>query len=114
MEVIILAVLVGLGIAYFATQNTSQISLYLGPLITPAIPLYFVVIGTLLLGLLLAWVFSLVNSLSSKITLHGKENQIKEDEKNITELTKEVHQLQLENARLKERLGEGDTDDKSL
>lgn len=113
MEVIILAVIVGLGIGYFATQNTTLISLYLGPYITPRIPLYLVVIGTLLLGLLLAWVFSLVNSFSSKITLHGKENKIKEDEKTIAELTKEIHQLELENIRLKERSGEGE-DDKSL
>lgn len=113
MEVIILAVIVGLGIGYFATQNTTLISLYLGPYITPGIPLYLVVIGTLLLGLLLAWVFSLVNSFSSKITLHGKENKIKEDEKTIAELTKEIHQLELENTRLKERSGERE-DDKSL
>lgn len=114
MEIIIFSVIVGSGIAYFATQNTNLISLHLGSYITPEVPLYFVVIGALLLGLLLSWIFSLVNSLFSKITLHGKENEIKKDEKNIAELTKEIHQLELENARLKEKSGEGDTDDKSL
>ncbi len=114
MEVIILAVIVGLGIGYFATQNTNLISLYFGPYVAPEIPLYFVVIGSLLLGLLLAWIFSLVNSLTSKIALHGKENRIKEDERTIAELTKEIHQLELENTRLKEKSGEGDIDEKSL
>ena len=114
MEVIILAVIVGLGIGYFATQNISLIHLYFGPYVTPNIPLYLVVIGAVLLGLLLAWIFSLVNSLSSKITLHGKENKIKEDQKTIAELTREIHQLELENTRLQERSGEGDSDDKSL
>ncbi len=114
METIILAVVVGLGIGYFATQNTTLISLYFGPYAFPNIPLYFVVVGAVLLGLLLAWVFSLVNSFSSKITLHGKENQIKENKRTIAELTKEVHQLELDDARLKERLGETDSNDKSL
>ena len=114
MEVIIFAVIVGLGIGYFATQNTNLISLHLGPYITPEVPLYFVLIGTLLLGLLLSWIFSLVNSLSSKMALHGKENEIKADEKTIAELTKEIHQLELDNTRLKEKSGEGENDDKSL
>jgi len=114
MEVIIFAVLIGLGMGYFATQNTSQISLYFGSYTIQNISIYLVVIGALLLGLLLAWLFSLINSLSSKITLHGKENIIKKDEKDIAELTKEIHQLQLENTRLKEKSGEGETDDKSI
>lgn len=113
MEVIILAVFVGLGISYFATQNTSLISLYFGPYVIPNISLYLVVIGAVLLGLLLAWIFSLVNSFSSKITLHGKENKIKQEERTIAELTKQIHQLEIENTRLKERTGEGE-DDKSL
>jgi hypothetical protein len=114
MEIIIFAVIVGSGIAYFATQNTNLINLHLGFYITPGIPLYFVLIGTLLLGLLLSWIFSLVNSISSKMTLHGKENKIKEDEKTIAELTKEIHQLEIQNSRLKEKSGEGNIDDKSL
>lgn len=114
MEIIIFAVIVGSGIAYFATQNTNLISLHLGPYLTPEVPLYFVIIGTLLLGLLLSWIFSLVNSISSKMTLHGKENEIKKDEKTIAELTKEIHQLELENTRLKEKSGEGNSDNESL
>lgn len=113
MEIVIFAVIAGLGIGYFGTQNTTLINLYFGPYVVPNIPLYLVVIGAVLLGLLLAWVFSLVNSFSSKMTLHGKENQIKEDERTIAELTKQIHQLQLDNVRLKERLGEGE-DNKSL
>ncbi len=114
MEVIIFGVIVGLGIGYFATQNTTLISLHFGSYTIPSVPLYLVVSGTLLLGLLLAWIFSLINSLSSKIALHGKENKIKEEEKTIAELTKEIHQLELENTRLKERYGEENSDEKSL
>ncbi|MBI4039116.1 DUF1049 domain-containing protein [Candidatus Daviesbacteria bacterium] len=113
MEVIILGVIVGLGIGYFATQNTNLISLYIGPYAIPNIPLYLVVISTLLIGLLLAWIFYLVNSFSSKITLYGKENKIKADEKTIAELTKEIHKLELENTRLREKSGE-EEDVKSL
>ncbi len=114
MEVIILAVIVGLGIAYFAAQNTVLITLHFASYTISNLPLYLIVAGSLLLGLLLAWIFSLVSSFSSKITLHGKENKIKEEERTIAELTKEIHHLELENTRLKERYGEESRDDKSL
>lgn len=114
MEVIILAVIVGLGIGYFATQNTVLVSLHFGSFVLTNVPLYLVVVGTLLLGLLLAWVFYLIHSFSSSITLHGKESKIKEANKTITDLTKEIHKVELENARLKEKVGEEDLDEKSL
>ncbi|MDO8503868.1 MAG: lipopolysaccharide assembly protein LapA domain-containing protein [bacterium] len=114
MQVIIFAVIVGSGIGYFATQNTGLISLYFGSYIAPNIPIYIVVMGALLLGLLLAWIFNLINAFSSKLALHSKEGKIKEANKTVAELTKETHHLEIDNARLKERLGEGETDDKSL
>lgn len=114
MEVVILAVIVGLGLAYFATQNTALVNLRFGSYVLLNIPLYLVATGALLLGLLLAWVFYLVRSFSSTITLHGKESKIKEANKTIAELAKKIHQLEIDNARLREKTGEQEADDKSL
>lgn len=114
VEVIILAVIVGLGIAGFATQNTDSTVIQVASYVSPEIPLYVVVVGALLLGLLLAWVFSLVHSFSSAITIHGKDNTIKDGEKTILELTKKVHQLELENTRLETETGHISRDEKSI
>lgn len=114
MEIVIFAIIAGLGIGYFATLNTFLISLNFGFYQIENVPAYIVVVSGILLGLLLAWIFSLVSAFSSKIKLRGKESKIKEDEKTIAELTKENHQLELENTRLKQKTGEEMTDDKSL
>jgi hypothetical protein len=115
MEIIILTVILGLGIAFFATQNGGMISLHFGPYLLPDVPVYLVVVGALLFGLLLAWVFYLLRSFSSSITRHNRENKLKEANQTIVHLNKTVHQLQLENARLREKSGEEESsDDKSL
>lgn len=114
MEIVILAIIAGLGIGYFATLNTFLISLNFGFYQIANVPAYIVVVGGILVGLLLAWIFSLISKFSSGMKLHGKESKIKEDEKTIAELTKENHHLELENTRLKEKTGEETTDGKSL
>ncbi len=114
MEIVILAIISGLGIGYFATLNTFPISLNFGPYVLSNIPAYLVVVGGILVGLLLAWIFSLINTFSSRMKLHGKENKIKEDERMIADLTRQNHQLELENTRLKGKTGEDEIDEKSL
>jgi len=47
------------------------------------------------------------------LNIHGKESAIKDANKQISELTKKVHQLELENERLKAESGHP-SDDKSL
>lgn len=114
MEIIILTVLLGLGLAFFATQNGGLISLYFGSLVIPNTPIYLVAIAALLLGLLIAWLFYLLRSFSSSLLLHTKENKLKDANRTIAQLTKSIHQLEIDNARLKEKLGEEAFDDKSL
>jgi cell shape-determining protein MreC len=115
MEIIILTVILGLGIAFFATQNGGLISLYFGPYVLPNVSIYLAIVGALLLGLLLAWLFYLLRSFSSSMTLHNRENKLKEANRTIAHLTKSVHQLEIDNARLREKSGEEESsDDKSL
>lgn len=113
MFALVVLIAFGIGIALFATQNTQSISVTLLNYPLKSVPLYLIVLGSLLLGFVVSWVISLVDVISSAFKIHGKENKIKDANREISELTKRVHQLELENERLKGESGH-QSDDKSL
>lgn len=113
MATLITTVLLGLIIAYFATQNTGVVSLRFLQYNIPNVPLYVVVAGSLLVGLLLSWIISIVNGIATSLTMRGKESKIKDYRKENADLTKRIHQLELENTRLRAETND-ETDDKSL
>lgn len=110
---LIVTVLFGLIIAYFGTQNTDVVTLNFLNYSIPGVPVYIVVVGSLLVGLFLSWVISLVNTISTGLTILGNESELKGTKKENTEYLKQIHQLQLENARLT-ALTNVPIDDKSL
>ncbi|MDO8573714.1 MAG: lipopolysaccharide assembly protein LapA domain-containing protein [Candidatus Daviesbacteria bacterium] len=112
MATLIVTVLFGLIIAYFAIQNTAVISLnFLN--YTAGIPAYIVIVGALLAGLFLSWTISFVNDIATGFTMRGKDSKIKDYKKENAEYLKQIHQLELENTRLKAESSAPD-DDKSL
>lgn len=113
MFALIVLVVFGIGVAYFATQNTQPTSIVLANSPVSGIPLYLIVLGSLLLGFVVSWLISLVDVISSALKIHGKDSTIKDANKQVSELTKRVHQLELENERLKGESGHP-SDDKSL
>ena len=113
MLALIILVVFGVGIAFFATQNTQTISITLATYHLSGIPLYLIVLGSLLLGFVVSWILNFFDVISSALKIHGKESTIKNANKQISELTKRVHQLELENERLKAESGHP-SDDKSL
>lgn len=113
MFALIVLVAFGIGITFFSTQNTQTISITLANYPLTGIPLYIIVLGSLLLGFVVSWLISLVDVISSAFKIHSKESAIKNANKQISELTKRVHQLELENERLKAESGHP-SDDKSL
>jgi len=114
MASLILTIIFGLIIAYFATLNTSSVSLYLPNYTISSLPLYIVVVGAMLIGLLLAWIISIANNISTGFTIRGKENKIRDYKKEIADLTKRIHQLELENTKLEAGSDTSTADDKSL
>ena len=100
MLALIFAVLVSVVVAYFATQNTTPITLHFLSSTWTGIPLYLVILGSLLIGLLFAWIFHLLNAISSSWAMKGKEQALKEQKKANLELTKRMHQLELANTKL--------------
>ena len=113
MFALIVLFIFGIGVAFFATQNTQAISITLANYPLTGIPLYLIVLVSLLLGFVVSWIISFVDVIASALKMHGKENMIKNANKQISELTKRVHQLELENERLKAESGHP-SDDKSL
>lgn len=101
-----LIVLVGVGLVfgYFATQNSINIPINFAGNTIPDLPLYIVIGSALLLGLLISWLISLINSLAVAFKMHGKELTIKDAQKEIVNLENKINELETENTNLKEKL----------
>ena len=113
MATLIVIVLFGLVIGYFAIQNTGTLSLNFLNYTIPDVPIYMVVGGALLVGLLLSWIISLVGNIATGFTIRGKENKIKDYKKENAQYLKQIHQLEIENTRLMANTSALE-DDKSL
>jgi uncharacterized integral membrane protein len=100
MIIFALALLLGLSFAFFAMQNTAVVPLSFGAYSFQSVPLYIVVIGSLLTGLLIAWVFNFIDSLGSLMSLRGKDRALHTADKKIAHLEDRIHDLELENAKL--------------
>jgi len=100
MFVLIAAVLLGLGFAYIAIQNTAQVTLQIGSFLLSSVPLYFALLGSFLCGLIICAIISLSEWASNTLALRGKESTIKEASKKINDLENKVRSLEIENARL--------------
>jgi uncharacterized integral membrane protein len=99
MATLIITLLFGLVIAFFATQNTQDLSLNFLNYTTPGVPAYVVIVGAVLLGLGFSWILNLINSIFNGLEMRGKENKIKDYKQENAELLKRIHQLELENAK---------------
>lgn len=91
--------------AFFATQNTSTVTLNFGNYVLPNIPLYFVVLVSFLIGLLLAFTLHIIKDLSASLTISGERGKVKKLKGELTDVTKTAHQLEIENAKLKTQKG---------
>lgn len=101
MLILILLLVIGVVMAYLAQNNLMLVTLHLGSYVFSGLPLFYVIVGSLLVGLVLAYLIYFVNSIFAAFTMHGKDNKIKQSNSEIVDLTKQIHQLELENERLK-------------
>ena len=92
---------VGSGLVYISKYNFTPVSVNLGVYSLSDIPLYYVIAGSLVIGLGLSYLMYIVNSISTSIKLHRKDKEIKNSKDEMLESTKRVHQLELENEKLK-------------
>jgi len=101
MITLILIILVGAVFVYLSQNNLTHVTLHIGSTVISNLPLFYIIIGSLLTGLIVAYLIHLVNSIFVSFSMHGKDSKIKQGKSEIVDLTKRIHQLELENERLK-------------
>lgn len=101
MLILILLLVVGSVLVYVSRFNYTPVSLNLGPYVFSDVPLFYVIVGSLLAGLVLSYVAYLIHAISTSFKLRGKDNELNKNKEEVLELTKRVHQLELENEKLK-------------
>lgn len=101
MIVLLIAVVSGLAIGYFATQNTTPVTIQLNEYVWRDVPLYLVMVGSLLVGFFIAWVLYVARTVSSRLTIYGKNHAVKKANRTVADLQQRVQELEVENTRLK-------------
>lgn len=114
MLALFLFIVFGLLFGYFATLNTSLVTIHFGLYSAENVALYLLVLASLGVGVLFATLFYFVKTISSKLFVMKKERELANVHKDMVELNKKIHRLEIENTRLKTKTGEEVDDDDSL
>lgn len=101
MLVLILLLVIGSVLVYISKFNFTPVTINLGFYIFPNIPLFYVIVASVVFGLVLSYFVYLIRSISTSFTMRGKNKEIKKEKEEVLELTKNVHKLELENEKQK-------------
>lgn len=99
---LIFTVIFAIFIAYFAVQNRNLVDLRFGTYLISGVPIYLVVLGSILVSLLFAGIIVLVNTVFSTFTLLGRNNTIRRTASENEKLELKLQELEAENEKLKE------------
>lgn len=102
MIALIILLLFGIGVSVFALQNTLPTTVSLFGFIFTSIPLYTVILGSMLFGVIAASFIGLIDSLGNAFTLSRKNREIASAGSDVTALQKRVRDLENENAALRQ------------
>lgn len=105
MLILILSLIVGSLLVYISKYNFQPVSVNLGFTVFSGIPLFYIIVSSLVIGLVLSYLASLIQSISTSFILHGKNVEIKKNKDEVLELTKRVHQLEIKNEKLGKESG---------
>ncbi len=98
---LIFLLLAGAAITFVSLQNTGEITLTFLTFTFTNLPVPFVILGSVLVGVLLAYVISLLNSISTLMVIRTQDKKIRQEKNEVAQLTKRVHQLEIENVSLR-------------
>ncbi len=101
MIILILLLVVGSFLVYISKFNFAPVTVNLGSYVLSNIPLFYVIVGSVVFGLLVSYLVHLISSVSTYFAMRGKNNQLKKEKEDVLELTKRVHQLEIENEKIK-------------
>lgn len=114
MVALILFIIFGLFFGYFSTLNTSLVSIHFGTYTLSQIPMYVLVISSFAVGVLFASLFYFVKYIAVQFAIRKSGQELDENKKTSAELLKKIHQLELENTKLKTKNGDTGADDDSI
>lgn len=97
---LILTLIIGLAIAYFSKNSSSDINIALGDSQYFNIPLYMITVGTYLLGILLAWIIEIPQSIATTFQIMGLGRSVKSGNNTIASLQNKINRLEIENSKL--------------
>jgi hypothetical protein len=100
---LILTLLIGLGIIFVSRNINSGINLSIGVYKFSNIPLFIITVGTYLLGILLAWIIEVPQSIATAFQIMGLGRTIKSGNNTISQLQNKIKSLEMENTRLQQR-----------
>lgn len=106
---ILILLVFALVFAYFASQNSVAVRVQLFSYSFKEIPLYVVIIASVSVGFLVGFLLNLVSKFFLYREISNKKKQLEEAREHTLELTKRVHQFELEKQELK-----ADVDENSL
>ena len=109
---IVLIFILSILISFLITLDSSPVTMRFGDTILADIPLFLVVFYSLIIGALLASVTTIVNLITSKLTIMGKNSDLRKSYKVSDKLQKNVNKLEEEKSNLKEKLKEAQPDRK--
>lgn len=95
MLALLILVVFGLGMAFFATQNVAATTIILAGNVYH-VPLYAVVIGALILGVFVSWLISIVNGLFNALAIHGRDKALQKANEENEELKRRLDELEAE------------------
>ncbi|NCN06558.1 MAG: LapA family protein [Candidatus Pacebacteria bacterium] len=101
MLTIIVLLVVGSALAYISKFNIMPVTVNFGRYAVTDVPLFYVIIGSVTVGLVVSYLFYLVNAIATSLKLRGKDQEIKKHKNIVLSLTKRVHQLELEHEKQK-------------
>ncbi len=114
MLALLLFLIFGLLFGYFATLNTGLVSVHFGSASIENIPMYILVLASFGIGILFSGLFYLVRSIPAWFAWEKREKELDRVRKEATDLTKKIHTLELENAKLIAKSEGESTDEDTL
>ncbi len=114
MKIFIFMIILILFFAFFTVQNTMVVPVKIGDF-SMNTPLPLAIIVPISLAMLIFSFFHLGLMRKASLVIQDLEGNVEKDQNQILEITKQAHALEIENRKLKIRLGEeSDVDERSL
>lgn len=114
MLALLLFIAFGLVFGYFATLNTSLVSVSFGGYALTGVPMYLLILASLGVGVLFAMIFNFFRSIGRRLEFTRLEKELAQAKNETAEMQKINHKLELENTKLKVQNGEESEDADSL